>query len=1108
MTEEGHLFMPGLLNRDEVSAARRTCAEKLARANLLDPDHDIMECVAVKDADVTFMPELARGNPELMKALYDGPMIAFFEKLLGGEVLHFDYTWFRAVAPGRGTPPHMDVVYRLSPIQSDTSASLSRVQAAIQQIRAGCGQGQGNFLMKSFDRKQPIAFAGVLALMLMLTSCALPPAPPSRPAQPGAPAATTTELALTDPLPIDPQVRVGKLDNGLTYYVRANKEPRQRAEFWLVVNAGSVLEDDDQKGLAHFVEHMLFNGTQRFEGQELINFLESLGIEFGPDVNAYTSFDETVYQLQVPTDKPELVETGLDVLKDWAGAATLAPTEVDAERGVIVEEWRLRGQTASGRITEKIVPLLLEGSQYAGRLPIGDMDIVRNAPPETLRRYYETWYRPDLMAVVAVGDFDSDHVESLIKERFSDLPAPANPKTRPALDVPKHGETRYLIATDRENPYAELEIIHRVDKRPYTTVGDYRQFLVDWLVSSMLTNRFEELRQQPNAPFIFAAAGSGELVRPAGIFDVSAQTKDTDIAAGLDALLTEIERVRQFGFTEGELAQAKAEAMRAYERYYADRNNLRNTSFADEYTAHFLSGVPMPGVENEFNYAQQLMPGITLDDVNRRSETLMPEGDRAILLTAPEKSGLKVPAEADLAAVVDGVKTKQIEPYVARAVATEVMAANDKPAPVAIVEERTLPELGITEMELANGVRVLMKPTDFVKSEIVFQGVSPGGASLAPDADYPEAANASNIVRQSGIGQLSQPELDKLLARKVASVAPFIGELREGFSGSAAPEDLELALQLVYLYATQPRFDETAFDVFKQQQRAFLSNRSLNPDTTRFDAIAAALCGASIRCNVLPLSEIESIDLKRVEQIYRGRFGDLGDATFLFTGNFDVENLKSLARIYLGNLPSSGRKENWQDVIPDRAQQPVEKTVYKGEGDRSVVDIIYDGPADLDFEDRIRLNALEKLLDIRLREELREARGGTYSPSARSRWIEEPDPTYRLSMEFSADPKRAEELTKVAIEVLEDIKKNGTSDVNLVKIKEQMLRAREVDVRNNRYWLDVLDETSKDTARGLDTLKFNDVVSALTVQDIQQAAQQFLKDDNIVRITQYPDGFK
>ena len=901
---------------------------------------------------------------------------------------------------------------------------------------------------------------------------------------------------------MDPAVRTGKLDNGLTYYIRENQEPQDRAALWLVVNAGSVLEDEDQQGLAHFLEHMLFNGTQRFPGPALVDYLESLGIEFGPDLNAYTSFDETVYQLQVPTDQPELLDKGLDVLVDWAGAATLAPTEVDAERGVIVEEWRLRQETASGRILEQLVPMLLADSLYAERLPIGDMEIVRTAPVETLRRFYATWYRPDNMAVVAVGDFDADAVEAQIKEKFGVLTNPAAPSARPTVDVPVVPGDRYLVVTDPENPYATLRITHRVAPEQQTTAGDLRGALTDRLIESMLQYRFDELTQQPGAPMLYATGGRGELVRLADTFTVFAQTPDTQMVEGLDQLVTEVERVRLHGFTASELERAKTELLRRYELINDRRDDLNNDYFVQAYVDNFLRGDAFTSIPDEYALAQSLLPTVALDQVNDRARLLMAADDRAIVLVAPEREGLTAPTEATLAQTVAAATSRPITPYVDTIVDRPLLAK--VPEPAAIVAERTLPGVEATEIELANGVHVIMKPTDFVATQVYFRGTSPGGASLVADAAYPAASTAASVAELSGVADFGLVELQKLLTGKAVGVSPLIDELEEGFVGSADPKDLETALQLVYLYATQPRFTADGLDELKEQWRSYLTNRSLSPDAAVEDALALALCGESVRCNLLPLPAVEGLTLADAEALYRERFADLGDSTFVFVGNFDPATLKELAQRYLGNLPAGGRQESWTDAIPDLEPITVTQEIDFGQGERSAINLVYRGPISVTLANEVRLSALQHLLDIRLREEIREERGGAYSPSAGANVSHKPDPSYQVFVNFTTDPARVDELLAAVEQLVADLRTNPTSDANLTKVKEQLLRSHEVNLRENGYWLDLLAQGVDEPARLEDAAAYVAAVDALTVEELRAAAVEYLQAEGLVQVVQNP----
>ena len=939
--------------------------------------------------------------------------------------------------------------------------------------------------------------------------------PPSTPAPTPPPTATplsaeptaAATVDLTERLPLDSAIRTGKLDNGLTYYIRQNAEPAKRAELWLAVNAGSVMEDDNQKGLAHFLEHMLFKGTQRFPSQALLDFLQSIGMKFGPDINAYTSFDETVYTLQIPTDKEADFSKAFDVLQDWAGAATLSPQDFDKERGVIVEEWRLRDKTASGRMQDKIVPMLLGDSKYAQRLPIGDMEIIRNAPVDALRSFYQKWYRPDLMAVIAVGDLDVDKTEAMIRERFSKLPkVGAEAASRPTFDVPARAGTSVLVVKDPENPYTSVSVYQSRPSRSLETVGEYRDLLLDYLVSMMLNQRYAEIAQQADAPFLQAEAGNDSLVRPTDIYGLTAAVKEEKTLAGLEALLTEFERARRNGFTAGEFERAEQDILRFYESANKEHKTSESSGYANEYVDLFLNKIASPGIEYEYPLVQRLLPDLTLDDANQRIANLVTANNRAIIVQAPDKADLKLPSEAELTAVVAAVEAKNLEPYTDIVSQTNLM--DQKPAPAAIVSEKTLPDLGVTDITLANGVRVIMKPTTFKKDEVVFSATSPGGTSLATDADYPEAAIAAFWINNSGLGDLTETELTKLLSGKLVSVSPQINELDEGFVGGASPDDLETALQLVYLYATLPRSDDNSFQVLRNQLETSLKNRSLTPESGFEDALNAILCGESVRCGPLPLDQVGTLDQKQTFDIYRDRFADFSDFTFTFVGNFDVDTVKTLAQTYLGNLPSTGRKETWRNVRAELPTTVVEQTVHKGLDERARTRIVFTGPISPTLENEVLLDVLENVLDIRVVDELRQTLGGTYSPQAATRWEMLPKPTYRAIIDFVSDPKRVEELTQAVFNLLEDLRTQGPSEAAVNEAKEQARLAHQKAVEDNSFWLTQLqDHLTTPSDDGSDILRYEKTLAAVTAEDVQRAAQTYLPRDPYVKVVLYPEKF-
>lgn len=677
---------------------------------------------------------------------------------------------------------------------------------------------------------------------------------------------------LTAPLSVDPAVSTGTLPNGLRYYVRHNDKPEQRAALWLVVGAGSVDEDDDQQGLAHLIEHMAFNGTENFPRQALVSYLESIGMQFGPEVNAYTSQDETVYMLQVPTDKPELLDTGLRILEEWAHRVSFEEAEVDKERGVVIEEWRL-GRDANERMSDKQLPVLFHGSRYGQRNTIGDPEILRNAPYETLRRFYRDWYRPDLMAVVAVGDFDAAAVEAAIRERFAGIPATANPRPRLQPEVPDHAQMLFAITTDPEAAGSGVSLMIKHEPWGEATVGDYRDGLRGLLANAMLRARFSELSRQADPPFSSAFAMDRRMARTKGVYGLRASVKEDGIARGFGALVTELERARRHGFTAGELERAKAEVLRQAEQAAAEMDKTESQRLARGLQSHFLRGTPYSDAAQRLALAQDLLPGIGLPEVEARLREVTDKGSRVVTVEAPQRDDLAVPDEAALTAVMELVAASDIPAYVDATVDAPLVA--NVPAPAAITAREHDATLGTTTWTLANGVRVVLKPTDFKNDEILMWGTSPGGTSLIlDDALYPRVAAASNIVASSGAGAFEPTALQKKLAGRIVRVSPYISTNDEGLRGSASPQDLETLLQLTWLQVTAPREDATAFQSLIERQRSFLQNRAADPEAAYRDTITAVVAGHHPRRRPPRVEDLELLDLPGSLAFYRDRFGD------------------------------------------------------------------------------------------------------------------------------------------------------------------------------------------------------------------------------------------
>lgn len=901
---------------------------------------------------------------------------------------------------------------------------------------------------------------------------------------------------------VDTSITAGQLPNGLKYYIRVNRKPENRAELRLAVNAGSILEDEDQQGLAHFVEHMAFNGTEHFAKQELIDYLESVGMRFGPDLNAYTSFDETVYMLQIPTDSSEILETAFRILQEWAYRVSFDPEEIDKERGVVIEEWRL-GRGADARMRDKQFPILFKDSRYARRLPIGQKAVLDSFHHETLRRFYRDWYRPDLMAVVAVGDFDKSHIENLIKTHFSGVPSPPALRKREIYPVPGHSQPLFSVAADPEASGSRVSVYYKRNPREEGSEAAYRRSLVEALYNAMFNQRLDELRRQPEPPFLFAFSGQGRFVRSAEVYVLSAGVKENQVASGLETLLAEAERVRRFGFTASELQRQKIEMLRSMEQAYQERDKTESRVYAAEYIRNFLTAEPIPGLEYEYQLYQKFIPGIALEEVNRLSGELLTDHNRVVLATMPEKEGVAVPTEAELQAVFRKAAGATITPYVDQV--SEAPLIPVSPLPGKIVAEKQLEAIGLSEWTLSNGLRVILKATDFQNDEVIFSAYSPGGNSLLPERDYIAAVTATAIVSQGGVGSFSQIELQKKLAGKVVSVSPGIGALTESLSGSASPQDLETLFQLIHLYFTAPRMDSTAYLSYRSRVKGFLQNRSADPESAFEDTIEVVMAQRHFRSRPWSEELLEEMDLARSFAIYRERFADAGDFTFIFVGNLDTAALRPLTETYLGSLPSLNRRETWKDPGIRPPAGVIRKEVRKGQEDKSEVRMVFTGPFDWSRQNRYDIAALAALLRIKLRETLREDLGGTYGVGVRASPSQYPEPAYEFTISFGCAPERVEELIQTVFRQIDSLKQSGAGEKDLQKIKETQRRQYQIDLKENNHWLRSLQFYYFNGESPLNILDYPQYVEKLDAAAIRKAAQTWLNENNYALFILYPE---
>ncbi len=943
------------------------------------------------------------------------------------------------------------------------------------------------------------SLTAVLAVILLTAVIAAPfPAWDQEPA----PAPQPDKYPLDQKVPLDPAITVGELENGLRYFIRKNGEPANRADLRLIVHAGSILEDEDQRGLAHMVEHMAFNGSEHFAKQELVDFMESIGMRFGPDLNAFTGFDETIYMLRIPTDSAEIMETSFLILEDWAHGLTFEDEAIDMERGVIVEEWRL-GQGAAERMRARQFPILLKDSRYAERMPVGKKEVIETFEYETLRRFYRTWYRPDLMAVIAVGDFDPARIEELIRQHFAGIPLPENAPPRPTYPVPDHDNTLFAIATDKEETNSTVAVYHKQPLRDQSTVGAYRQMLVERLFNAMLNQRFTEISQKPDTPFLMAISNQGPFIGLKEVFVLSALVQEGEIERGLRALYTEGERVARFGFTATELERQKTEMLRIFERIFTERRTQDSSSYAEEFTRVFLEGEPVPGIEYEYDLHKQFLPGITLDEINRLAAEWMSDRNRVVLVNAPEKESVPVPTEEELTALLESIDEQKIAPY--EDTTTDEPILDELPQPGEIVSSRTIEEVGITEWELSNGVRVVLKPTDFKEDEILVRAISDGGISLAADENLIPANTADQVVAAGGLGAFSAVDLQKKLTGKAVFVRPSIGELEEGISGNASPRDAETLFQLIYLTFTAPRADPAVFDVLKAQLKAFLENRTKSPEVVFTDTLRATMQRDSPRFRPMTLEEIPKMDLEKSMTFYQDRFADASDFTFILVGNLDMETIKPLVLRYLATLPTLEREETWKNWRIPPPDGVVKRIVEKGLEPKSLTAIVFSGDFEYTLGNRNAIRAVGQILQTRLRKLLREELSGTYGVTVQPSYSKIPNEEYRVSIDLGADPDRIDELSEAIFGEIAKLQAAGPDDKEVEDVRTAESRDYETNSKQNGWWMAQIAQDYRLGEDPVEILRFPESLELLTKDVVKEAARRYLDTENYVQVTLYPE---
>lgn len=916
------------------------------------------------------------------------------------------------------------------------------------------------------------------------------------------PISPTDTLRLTDTLPMDTSVLRGRLPNGFTYYIRHNEEPKDRVVMYLATKVGSILENDDELGLAHFLEHMQFNGTKNFPKNELVDYLQRAGVRFGADLNAYTSFDETVYQLPIPSDDPELLKNGLLVMRDWAQDALLDGEEIDKERGVVLNEL-LGGRGAQQRMRDEYFPMILNDSRYAQRLPIGTRERIEGFDHETLRNFHRNWYRPNLQALIIVGDIDVADMEQRVKALFADLENPANAPDRMEYSIPLTGENQFMAVTDAEMPQTVVQVIVKHPEAEVKTIADYRMQLAKSLFNQMAGARFAELTRQSDPPFIQGGGSIGGFLRGLDAFTMYYAAKPGEIQRGFEAVVTEFERIKRHGFTPTELERAKDNFLTSVESSYAERDKRKSESYVGVYLNHFLEGENALSNEDRYRLGKSLIGTIALDDVNALANQYYTDVNRDILVMAPERDRDSLPDEQSVNGWLDAVKASDIEPYDDNV--QDVPLLEELSQPGTVIERHERPELGIVEIRLSNGIRVVLKPTDFKNDEIRMTAFSPGGTSLYDDTDFLSAAYAASVVGGSGLGPYDATQLTKYLSGKKVSVSPYIGERLEGFNATSGKKDLQTAFELIYAYFTMPRLDMEVFEGYMQRIKASLANRLDDPDAVFSDTINAVLYNHNIRRMSMTVDQVDQVNPQRAYAIYKERFADASDFTVTIVGSFTEEELIPLVLQYLGGLPATDRREEARDLGIYPPDEGLERTVYRGKEQKSSVRLYYFGDYDYSEAENMQLDALESILNIKLIERLREAESGVYGVSASASYAKYPQHRYSFGVAYGTSPDKVEPLMASALDEIAKIKQNGPEQVDIEKFISEQKRSLEVQLRENGFWLGHLSGAYQLNEDPAYILTYLDELNKVTAESVKVVANKYLVEERLFRFVLMPE---
>ena len=913
------------------------------------------------------------------------------------------------------------------------------------------------------------------------------------------------------PIPVDPAVRIGKLDNGLTYYIRHNEYPEHVANFYIAQRVGSINEEESQRGLAHFLEHMAFNGSEHFKGNGIIEFCRSLGVEFGSDLNAYTSIDQTVYRVcNVPTKRATALDSCLLILKDWSNGLSLEADEIDKERDVVHNEWRL-GEGPSQRMIQRALPKVYPGSKYGERLPIGLMSVIDSFKPKTLRAYYQKWYRPDNQAIIVVGDVDVDKMEAKIKELFAGIKVPANAPKVVAEAVPDNKEAIYVYEKDKEMQMSQVIVMMKHDATPQEEKSSMAYLIQDYavnVISQMINQRMTELTQDAACPFFQAFADDGQylLSKTKDCFELIGVPKEGKDMETLQVLYREAKRAREFGFTASEYDRARADYLSGLEKRFTNRDKRKNDEFGNAYRDHYLTNEPIPPLDVLYQTMQQIAPNIPVQAINQMLPELISATDSnlVVLILAQEKEGKVYPTEKDMAAAVAAARAEKLEAYVDN-VKDEPLLDATKIKKGKIKKETENTVLGYKELKLSNGATVILKKTDFKDDEVQMQAFSMGGKSLYGEADYTNLKVFDSAIGLSGLGNFSSTELQKALAGKEVNADLSLAYTRQYLTAHSTPKDIETMFQMSYLYFTNVKKDDKQFQNLMTQLDMALKNKSLSPDAVFSDSVAATTYGHNPRFNNIDVKDLKDIDYDRILAIAKERFQNAGQFTFVIVGNFDEQTIRPLIEQYIASLPATKKKaEDFKEVMTFAKGKVVNQFKVKTESPKATAREMWYADMPYTLENNVKIDAVGQILSMIYLKTIREDESAAYSCGAAGYFSTgSKQPKAMLQAYCPMNPDKAELAVRLIHEGIENMAKKVDAD-QLQKVKDYMLKQADIDAKKNNYWINTINVFKE---YGLDFhTDYKKTVEALTVDSVRDFLNQLLKSGNSIEVIMTPEA--